>query len=325
VSEAVTGAVSRIITQVAKTKNRYRVGEQMPLGSIGRYRLGVRPPPKLMPAIITPFDESGGLDAQAHRHNVGVLSEQGISGFVIGGSNGEGPYLEPGERAALVAATREVAPEAFVLVGIFAESVRFALELAQEAALAGGDAVLITTPTTLVRHRPDLVERYYRALADASSIPVFLYSVPRVTAYDLAIESAITLADHHNVAGIKDSSGDIDRARALAAAPFVTFVGASAIVNEGIRSGVYGAITASSNYAAPLALVTVESAISGTTTDGQERLTTVSRAVESHGVGAVKYASQRAGLRPGTTRLPLEMPTEQVRALIDTALDAAGL
>jgi 4-hydroxy-tetrahydrodipicolinate synthase len=279
-----------------------------------------------MPAIVTPFDDEGRVDLDAHAHNVRLLGSVGISGFVIGGSNGEGPYLEPGERARIARATRDASPDGFVLVGTVAESLRMALAQADEAAQGGADAVLATTPTTLVRHRPDLVIGYYEALADAAELPVFLYSVPRVTAYDLPLDVAAALASHVNVVGIKDSSGDLERARALAAAPFTVFVGASAIVTSGIDAGVHGAITASTNYAAPLVRGVVAAAVSADPDHGaQERLTTLSKAVEQHGVPGVKYAAGRFGLRGGSSRLPLRPPPDEARREIDAALAAAGL
>lgn len=276
-----------------------------------------------MPAIVTPFDDEGAVDIEAHAVNVRLLSAAGIAGFVIGGSNGEGPYLEAGERATLAEATRGAAPDAFVLVGTVAESLRMALVQAQEAVDGGADAILATTPTTLVRHRPDLVMGYYEALADAASLPVFLYSVPRVTAYDLPLDVAIGLATHDNVIGIKDSSGDLDRARALAAAPFTVYVGASAIVTSGVAAGAHGAITASTNYAPSLAMDVVDAV--GADHSAQERLTILSKAVEQHGVPGVKYAATRAGLIGGASRSPLRPPSPEARTEIDAALEAAGM
>jgi 4-hydroxy-2-oxoglutarate aldolase len=284
----------------------------------------MRTPPRVMPAIVSPFSAEGDLDLDAHAHNVSRLAEAGIAGFVIGGSTGEGPYLEEGERSALVRATRQVAPDGFVLVGIVAEALRAGLRLAEECAGSGADAVLATTPTTLVRHRPDLVAGFYESLADASTLPVFLYSVPRVTAYDLPLDVAIALAEHPNVAGIKDSSGDLDRARLLARARFTVYVGASAIAGEAVAGGAYGAITASTNYAASLVRAVVEPAGGG---DGRpnDRLRSLAAAVERHGVPGVKYAATRSGLRAGAPRLPLQPPSPEARAEIDAALESAGV
>ena len=161
----------------------------------------MRPPPRVMPAIVTPFTASGAIDAVAHRNNVAGLWGRGIHGVVIGGSNGEGPYLEPGERTALAAGARAAAPDGFVMVGLAAESLRTALAQAGEAAEAGADAVLAMTPTTLVRHRPDLVEGFFSDLADAAPLPVFLYSVPKVTAYELPLDVAIRLSPTRQICG----------------------------------------------------------------------------------------------------------------------------
>jgi dihydrodipicolinate synthase/N-acetylneuraminate lyase len=287
----------------------------------------MRTAPHVMPAIITPFAPDGDLDVAAHAHNVAVLAAAGIEGFVIGGSNGEGPYLEAGERRALAESTRRAAPNAYVLVGLAAESLRAAASMATEAADGGADAVLGMTPTTLVRHRPDLVAGYYRDLAEASPLPVFLYSVPRVTAYDLPLDVAADLASHANIAGIKDSSGDLERATSLASTPasFLVFVGSSAIATSGIAAGAHGAITASANYAAHLVLGVATAARRGGDEAAQMRLGALAAAVEAHGVPGVKYAAGRLGLRPGSARLPLRAPGPDARHAIDAALEEAGL
>ena len=107
-----------------------------------------------MPALITPFDAAGDLDRSAHHHNLRLLWERGIRGFLLGGSNGEGPYLEPGERRALAETARAAVPEAFLLAGLAAESVRQALSQAEEAAAGGADALLALCPTSLARATP---------------------------------------------------------------------------------------------------------------------------------------------------------------------------
>ena len=153
--------------------------------------------PRYLVALITPFDESGDLDLDAHGHNVSTLWDAGIRGFVLGGSNGEGPYLESGERARLITVAREAAPEAHLMCGIMAESVRMGLGQVSEA--AGADSLLVLTPTTLSRNRLEVVERYFTAIADAADLPVALYSVPNTTAFNLPEESVDRLAKHPNI------------------------------------------------------------------------------------------------------------------------------
>ena len=113
--------------------------------------------PRLMPALVTPFDAAGAIDFLAHAHNVAFMVDKGITGFLLGGPTGEGPYLEPGERRLLVEATRELADDALVLCGVAAQSNRQAPSQGEEAAAGGADAALVMTPTTLARTRPDAV------------------------------------------------------------------------------------------------------------------------------------------------------------------------
>jgi hypothetical protein len=88
--------------------------------------------PRAIPALVTPFGHRGDLDLNAHRHNLSLLWSRGVRGFLRGGSNGEGPYLEPGGRHALATAAREALPEAFLLAGVAAESIRAALSRPQK-------------------------------------------------------------------------------------------------------------------------------------------------------------------------------------------------
>ena len=99
------------------------------------------PAPDFMPALITPFGQRGEIDIKAHSGNMRVLAWRGIDGFLIGGSNGEGPYLEAGERARLVKAGRR--RKAHLMVGVAAQSTRTALTQVSEAAEAGADSLLV--------------------------------------------------------------------------------------------------------------------------------------------------------------------------------------
>ncbi|HSJ34892.1 MAG TPA: dihydrodipicolinate synthase family protein [Acidimicrobiia bacterium] len=276
--------------------------------------------PRVMPALLTPFDSDGELEIDSHIHNVGFLTGRGTEGFVLAGSNGEGPYLEKGERQQLLAAAREAAPDAHLMMGIMAETVREGMRQMRETEWA--DSVLIMTPTTLTRGRPQYVLSYFRYLADASPLPVYLYSVPPNTAYSMEIDLVAELAQHPQVVGMKDSSGDVVRLQAiLDATPddFILYSGASAAVTGAMAVGCHGVITGSGNYAAELVKQTVDSAPDR---DSQRRLTALSRQVESHGVPGVKAAAAAYGLRPGFPRLPLKPLGDEARSQIQSALGA---
>ena len=261
-----------------------------------------------MPALVTPFTRTGRLDAKAHVRNVRALAERGIEGFVIAGSNGEGPYLESGERAELVKAVRR--RKTHLMCGIAAESTRQAGSQIEEAADAGADSVLVLTPTTMARGRDEVIVNFYRELADSSPVPVFLYSVPPVTAYSLPIDLIAKLSRHNNIVGMKDSSGDVVRLQSIldvTPTDFILYSGASKALTAAIAIGCHGAITGSGNYAPELVLQTLAAAQSDIVKARrlQRKLSRLSADVEAHGVPGVKAAAKAAGLEPGYPRAPL--------------------
>ncbi|HET9202536.1 MAG TPA: dihydrodipicolinate synthase family protein [Acidimicrobiia bacterium] len=265
-------------------------------------------PPEYMPALITPFTRGGEIDTRAHTHNLKTLAEAGIDGFVIGGSNGEGPYLEPGERNRLVKAGRR--RKSHFMVGVAAESTRVALAQVAEAIDGGADTVLVLTPTTLARGRDEAVHRFYRTIADMSTVPVFLYSVPSVTGYNLPVELVWRLSRHENIVGMKDSSGDVVRLQSIIdAAPsdFILYSGSSRALTAAMAIGCHGAITGSGNYVPQLVLQTLAAAKADPSKARklQKRLSAISADVEAHGVPGVKAAAKTAGLDPGHPREPL--------------------
>lgn len=274
-----------------------------------------------MPAIVTPFDASWEFDAEGHRANVVDLAAEGSGGFVVAGSTGEGPYLEPGERETLVAATRQASHDGFVMCGINAESVRQAVAQIAEADVGGADAALVATPGTLVRDNHRGVERFFRQVAGESPIPIFLYTVPRVTGYALPTDVVKRLAEVDNIVGIKDSGGDPTRILDLAdaiSAGFLVFAGASRALAESHGNGGYGAITASANYAFRL----VELAAAGDD-HAQRELVTLTGVVEQFGVAGTKHAAGLVGRAVGAPRAPLAPLSADDAALVAAAVDSA--
>jgi 4-hydroxy-2-oxoglutarate aldolase len=266
-------------------------------------------PPRVMPALVTPFTRDGELDLEAHLYNLSALWERGLRGFLIAGSTGEGPYLEPGERHLLVTTARGLLEDAFLICGVASETLRGAVAQTEEAAAAGADALLALTPTSLARGNSAAVRGFYQELAQASPQPLMLYSVPSYTAYDLPIELAAELAGERNVAGMKDSGGQPVRiARLVEEAPkeFLVYAGASVAVALSMAAGAYGAITASANYVPELVIEVVEADSTPQAAQAQARLRELSEVVEAHRIPGVKAAAEAAGLRPGHPRRPLQ-------------------
>ncbi len=264
--------------------------------------------PVYMPALVTPFTTAGELDLKAHAHNVKLLADAGYEGFLLAGSTGEGPYVEPGERARLTKSVRR--RKTHLMVGIAAETTRIGLRLVDEAVDAGADSLLVLTPTTMARGRDEAVARYFGAISDHSPIPVLLYSVPPYTGYSLPVPVIERLARHRNVVGMKDSSGDVVRLQTIVDATpngFLLYNGASRAFTAAMAVGCYGAISASGNYAPELVLDVLRTAGDNPSRarGSQKRLTSLSAAVEAHGVPGVKAAAAGIGLRPGIPRQPL--------------------
>lgn len=264
----------------------------------------MRPPPQVLPALITPFGDDGTIDTDAHRHNLTTLAGRGVEGFVLSGSTGQGPYLVPGERKTLLStARRALGAQPYLLCGVQAESLAQALAQGNEAAEGGADAMLVMTPTTLIRGDHEAVARFYRLLGDRAPLPVFLYSVPATTGYQIPVEVTLDLASHSNIMGIKDSGADADRVPPLAAAiddGFAVMAGSSRVVNEFTVNGAHGAITSSANYAFGLVVDAVSD------DEAQRRLTGLAAAVEKFGLAGTYAAAEATGLIAGAMRLPLQ-------------------
>ena len=143
-----------------------------------------------------------------------------------------------------------------------------------------------------------------------SPLPVYLYSVPAVTGYNLPIELIWRISRHENVVGMKDSNGDVVRLQSIIDATppgFVLYSGSSRALTAAMAVGCHGAITGSGNYLPALVLQILAATKDSPETARrlQKRLSSVSVDVEAHGIPGVKAAAKAAGLDPGYPREPL--------------------
>jgi dihydrodipicolinate synthase/N-acetylneuraminate lyase len=178
----------------------------------------------IFPAITTPFYPDGRLYLRKLENNVEHYSRTPCAGIVVLGSTGEAIMLGDDEsRDVLRHAANSAAPDKVLLAGIGRESLSETLRLAEYAATHQYDAVLVRTPHYytpyygLTNGAAGLLT-YYRALADHSSLPVVLYSIPKFTHCELPVAVVAELAQHPNIIAIKDSSGSLERLAALVAA-----------------------------------------------------------------------------------------------------------
>lgn len=171
----------------------------------------------IFPAVTTPFYPDGAVNYKKIEHNIDRYSRTPIAGMVVLGSTGEAVMLSDLERAEVFRVTAEVAaPEKVLIAGTGAESVAETLRLTELAATLNYDVALVRTPHFYrPQMKPDAMLTYFRTVADRSPLPVLLYTVPPFTAYDLPLEVITALAEHSNIIGIKESSGNVEKVTAM--------------------------------------------------------------------------------------------------------------
>src|ERR1700760_1665296 len=165
---------------------------------------------RMLTAMVTPFGADGSLDLDAAaRLATYLVDEQGNDGLVVNGTTGESPTTSDGEKADLIAAVVDaVGDRAHVGPGIGTFDTVHTVHLAEQAAKAGANGVLVVTPYYSKPPQAGLL-LHFRAVADASELPVMLYDIPGRTATPIATETMIELAAHERIVAVKDAKGDL--------------------------------------------------------------------------------------------------------------------
>src|ERR1700732_3289705 len=177
-----------------------------------RWLVGIFPP------IATAFTPDGTLRPPPAGF-LDFLRDGGLDGVVALGSNGEAAQLTEAERLQAIGWGRSaLAPPLRLIAGTGAESTRAAIERtrARAAAAEGAEPALVIAPSYFRRQLTvEALRAHYHAVAESSPIPILIYNVPVHMGYDLGAEWIVRLAGHPNIAGVKESSGDISRVRVL--------------------------------------------------------------------------------------------------------------
>jgi 4-hydroxy-2-oxoglutarate aldolase len=171
----------------------------------------------IFPPITTPFYPDGEVYYKKLEANVEHYSRTPVAGIVVQGSTGEAILLSDQERRdVLKIAIAAAAAHKVMIAGTGLESARETLALTQYAAELGYDAALVRTPHYYKRQmHPANLLAFYRTVADRSPLPLVIYNFPQATGYDIPAEVVIELADHPNIAAIKESSGNLDKVKKM--------------------------------------------------------------------------------------------------------------
>src|SRR5208282_31889 len=268
----------------------------------------------VFPALTTQFSADGSVSVEDIKHNIARYNTTGLAGYVAIGSTGESVLLSRKEIDAVLVAVKEAAaPGMRLIAGTGAESTAETIDRTKRAAELGYHIALVKTPYYYKpMYKPEVFIAHYRRVADASPIPVMLYSVPQFTGVALEAPEVGVLAQHPNIIGIKESSGNVQRAaEMLAAVPssFQLLVGSASMMFPSMVLGAVGSILALASALPELCVALFEAARKGDLETARALQATILPAskliVSQAGIPGVKYAMDLGGYRGGLPRLPL--------------------
>lgn len=278
----------------------------------------------------TPFTPTEELDKEGLRRNIRKWNATGILGYVALGSTGERVNLDERECAQVIEIVRDEIPQNLeFIVGAGQQATRATIAETKQAAAAGADAVLVITPHF---YRPAITQAalvsHFSAVADASPVPVILYSMPDLTGIKIEPETVAQLSTHPNIVGIKDSSADVagfQKTVTLVPEDFAVLTGNGTVLSTTLENGARGAILAVGCVAAALCLEIYRLVEVGERDEAaalQEKLTPLALAVtKRYGIGGLKAAMNMIGFAGGAVRAPLKPASAEAQAEIAALLD----
>jgi 4-hydroxy-tetrahydrodipicolinate synthase len=281
--------------------------------------------------MVTPLDDQEELDEAALRHLVNYLIERGVHGLFPVGSQGEFYAFSPEEKQCVWGiVVEEAAGRVPVYAGTGAITTRQVIELNKVAEKAGVSAVSVLTPFFIHPTEAELYD-HYTAIAEATSLPVLLYNNPGRTGVKLSASFVARLGEHPNIAGIKDSSGDLTLTIEMVRQTdddFTVLMGRDSLIFAGLQHGIKGAIAATANVAPTLVVEIYEAFQEGDLARAlaaQEKLLPLRTAF---GLGTfpvvVKDAMNMIGVPAGPARRPLRSLTGEARDKLRQVLEQVG-
>ena len=283
-------------------------------------------------ALATPFDDTGAVDERAYQDFVAWQVESGTHGLVPCGTTAEAATMSHAEHRRVIELAIEVAKgRSVIMPGTGSNSTAEAIELTRFAQKAGADAALVVVP---YYNRPSQegLYQHFKALHDATDLPIFVYNVPGRTGVSIGMETLARLSELPRIRGVKDATADLARPlllKRLVKAPFWQFSGEDITAVPFLAQGGHGCISVTANVA-PRELATMHEAWTAgdfaTVSRINDQLAPLHDAlfVESNPV-PVKYALSLLGRFHPRMRLPLVELSDSSRRTVREAMQAAGL
>lgn len=284
----------------------------------------------IITAMITPFDEQGNVDLDEAARLARWLVDRNHDGLVVAGSTGEGQTMLAQERVALFRAVKEAVGEtANVIANAGSNDTRDSVASVAQAEKAGADAILAVVPYYNKPTQSGMLA-HFGHIADATRLPIIIYNIPGRTGTNLLPETLLELARRHsNIAGVKESSGDLMQIGAILAdrpPSFLVLAGDDHLFLPCLAMGADGVVGVASHVCSPQYAEMIQAYREG---DGARAarihlslLPLIRALFATTNPIAVKWAMRQLGFKTGECRLPLDTMPEAVAQQLRPLLDA---
>ena len=282
----------------------------------------------IITAMVTPFDENQKINETAARQLVDKLISQGVHGLFILGTNGEFHVLSDDEKVEFAKIVIDQAAHRVpVYVGAGACGTQETIKLAQRMEAVGADALSVISPYFIAPTQQELAD-HYRKVAEAVNIPIIMYNIPKNTGINIEPETVKSLIGVKNIAGIKDSSGNMENMQGYINAgkgsDFVVLVGSDSKILPALKIGAAGAIAGTSNVIAELDVSIYENYLKGNLEAAEQAQKDIDVLRGVLKLGTVPSVMKRAvtllGINVGDARYPVSKLPDEADEQIKAAL-----
>ncbi len=286
---------------------------------------------RLLTAMVTPFKADGALDLDAAADLATYLvDEMDNDALVISGTTGESPTTTDAEKTELLRVVIDaVGDRAQIVAGVGTFATDHTIHLAREAAAAGAHGLLVVTPYYSKPPQSGLLA-HFTAVADATDLPILLYDIPHRSGVEIATDTLIRLAEHTNIAGVKDAKGNlVESSRVMAATDLAYYSGDDAITLPLMSVGGVGLVGTSTHFSGRAAKQMMVAFSEGRVSEALElhrRLEpTFTGVFATQGCILVKAGLGLKGRPVGGLRAPLLSATDEQTEAFAACLRRSGL
>ena len=285
---------------------------------------------RLLTAMITPFKDDLSIDWAGVEKLAAHLVSTGHDGIVVNGTTGEAPTTSDEEKIEIIKVVRKaVAGKAKVVAGAGNNETSHSVEQAEMAADAGADGLLVVTP---YYNKPPQagIEAHFRAMADATKVPVMLYDIPGRTGVAIEPDTIVKLAAHPNIVALKDAKGDVASTSWVIKRCGIPVYSGDDILNLPLLSvGAVGFVSVCGHTVGADLRVMLDSWFNGNSQKAleihQKLLPVFTGTFRTQGAILTKAALTMMGLPGGKVRLPLVDATESQISQLREDLRAGGV